>query len=155
MRLRRIITIGGISLLLLPPFAAAQTRPDLSGTWEWQGAEGVSRDGVKGPVRVIEVSGGAFNCGKVCTIVQTTKALTVSRPADDKTPKRQDVVLAFGATGSAKAEWDGENLVVTNSMGVITTKQTLIRQGKTLIVTSVVEAPGADASPVVQTYIMK
>ena len=156
MRLRKIIMISGISLLLLPPFAIAQTRPDLSGTWEWQGAEGVSRDGVKGPVRVIEVSGGAFNCGKVCTIVQTTKALTVSRAADDKTPKHPDVVLTFGGvTGSAQAQWDGEKLVVTNSMGVITTRQTIIRQGKTLIVTSVVEAPGADASPVVQTYITK
>jgi hypothetical protein len=115
----------------------------------------VSRDGVKGPVRVIEVSGGAFNCGKVCTIVQTTKALTVSRPADDKTPKHQDVVLAFGVTGSAQTQWDGEKLVVTNAVSVVTTKQTIFRQGNKLVVTSVIEAPGADSSPVVQTYVKK
>jgi len=154
--MRKRITMSGICLLLLPTSSLAQARPDLSGTWEWQGAEGVSRDGVKGPVNVIEVSGGAFNCGKVCTLVQTTKALTISRPADDKTPKRPDVVLTLGAvSGSPQAHWDGERLVVTNSLGVITTKQTIVRQGKKLIVTSEVAAPGADTSPVVQTYMTK
>jgi len=58
-------------------------------------------------------------------------------------------------SGSPQAHWDGERLVVTNSLGVITTKQTIVRQGKKLIVTSEVAAPGVDTSPVAQTYMTK
>jgi len=155
MRISELITIGGVCLLIGVP-VTAQTRADLSGTWEWQGAEGVSRDGVKGPVRVLEVSGGAFNCGRLCTIVQSSRAITISRPADEKGPKHQDVVLTFtGPSGDVHAQWDRDKLLVTNSVGMITTKQTIARQGNKLIVTSLVAAPGVDASPVVQTYIKK
>lgn len=150
------ITISSVCLLLGMSSMLAQSRPDLSGSWELQGAEGVGRGGVKGSVHVLEVSGGAFNCGRICTIIHARQSLTVSRLADDKAPKRQDVVLAIGGvTGSAEARWDGDKLVVSNSLGVITTKQTIARQGNKLKVTSWIVAPGADPSPVVQTYIKR
>lgn len=156
MRPRSSIIAAGILVFVSSSIAGAQGRQDLSGTWEWQGAEGVSRDGVKGPVHVLEVSGGAFNCGTTCTIAQTDLAVTISRPGDGKSPRRQDVVLPLtGTSGSSQSQWNGDTLQVTNSISVITIKQTISRQGSRLIVTSTVLAPGADSSPVVQTYLRK
>jgi hypothetical protein len=156
MRVLSAIIVCSIGVVTSAALTASQGRVDLSGTWEWQAAEGVSRDGVKGPVHVVEVSGGAFNCGKLCAIVQTQQGLTISRPADERVPKKQEVMLQFtGTSGGSQAQWEGDKLQVTNSFNVITIKQTIARHGNRMIVTNVVVAPGADPSPVVQTYLKK
>lgn len=148
-----VMLFAAVGLLLCGQAPSAQRRPDFSGTWVFLEAEAtVTRSGGRGPVRVLEVSGAAFNCGAQCTIVQNARTLTVSRPAPENAPQRPDVVLNLNTGG---AQWEGNNLVVTQSMGVLQIRQVIALEKDRLIVTSLIVTTSVDDAPVRQTYVRK
>lgn len=169
MRALAVVIVATVGLLLTSQGLSAQRKPDFSGTWVYVAAEAaVTRNGGKGPVRVIEVSGAAFNCGVQCTIVQNAQTFSVSPAALENGVKRPDVVLNIAGGEStvtqslqplvqypANAEWNGDQLVVTRSMGVLSIRQTIALEKNQLIVTSLIMTGGPDDAPVRQTYARK
>ena len=119
----------------------------------------------KGPVRIIEVSGAAFNCGVECTIKQSGQALlTVSRVPGEDGVTRPPVVLEIvpgdvthqpvGPAGTM-ATWEGDQLVVTRSMGVLSIRQTITIERGQLVVASLVDTGRPDDIRSRQTYSRK
>jgi hypothetical protein len=148
------------------PGLSAQRPPDLSGTWVYAGAEASAtrNGGGKGPARIIEVSGAAFNCGIECTIAQEGQTLTISRTPGEDGAKRPPAVLQI-ATGDGPnqpvgpagtlAKWEGEQLVVTRSMGVLSIRQAITIERGQLVVASLVDTGRPDDLRSVQTYSRK
>jgi hypothetical protein len=144
MRTWVVLAIATAGLLLSGQRVAARQRPSFSGTWTFLEAQATTRDGREVPAHILLVSGAGFNCGAQCTIVQDARTIRVSRPAENGTTPR-DLVLTFAAddpqsaqpqTNAAHATWDGDTLLVTQSMGPVTIRQTIVRQQNRLIVTS-------------------
>jgi hypothetical protein len=146
MRTWVVLAIATAGLLLSGQRVAARQRPSFSGTWTFLEAQATTRDGRTMPAHILFVSGAGFNCGAQCTIVQDDRTLRVSRPAENGTTP-PDLVLTFEAggdgapspqpqTNGAHAKWDGDTLLVTQSMGPMTIRQTIARQQNRLVVTS-------------------
>jgi len=130
----------------------AQSKPDFSGTWSFATDQTAPSGGAtgKGGARAVGyLSGGAVNCMTECTIVQTSRTLTISRPADTDGVKPPDVVLNLDGSESkiadsfksrrieftAHAKWDGGKLVVTHSIAALTITQTLaLEHGRLTVV---------------------
>ncbi len=146
MRTWVVLAIATAGLLLSGQRVAARQRPSFSGTWTFLEAQATTRDGREVPAHILLVSGAGFNCGAQCTIVQDARTIRVSRPAENGTTP-PDLVLTFEVSGDgapspqpqtngAHATWDGDTLLVTQSMGPMTIRQTIARQQSRLIVTS-------------------
>ena len=157
--------MAGLAIVAIPLVVqlSAQTRPDLSGTWTFVSAEAPgARGGRSGvAVRVLEVSGAAFNCGAECTIVQDARALTIARTPDPDGVKRPVVVLNLdgrasaisqsmgsSTTFSAKAEWTGNTLTTTRALGLLTIRQTISIENSRLTIRTWINAARDDTAPV-------
>jgi hypothetical protein len=88
----------------------------------------------------------------------------VSRP-EEKGKKPRDIVLTFASSGTgaqsahddaASARWDGQKLLVTNSIGTMTIHQTIAVQRDRMVVTSQMTTVGADPGEIWrQTYVRR
>jgi hypothetical protein len=131
--------------LLAGPRSAVRQPPNLSGTWTFLESQATKLDGQTVSAHFLIVSGAGFNCGAVCTIAQDARTLRVSRP-EEKGRKPRDIALTFASPQKEEgqsahenpltATWDGRTLVVTKSIGTVTTRQTIVLQENRLIVTS-------------------
>ena len=160
----------------VPAVSFPTRHTDFSGTWTHvsstyagRGRGGSGGEGLR-EVQAIFTSGGAINCGLECTIVQDAGTLTVtvtSTPPNTTPPDGGEVVLnidgrdtALGRPNSlghiAKAEWDGDKLVVTRyietTVGQLTCTQTLSIEGGTLTLVSQFNVSDA---PTTMTYVKR
>lgn len=163
MRTSVVLAIVTAALFVAGPRLVARQRPSLSGTWTFLESQVTRRNGQVAPAHILFVDGAGFNCGAACTIVQDGRTLRVSRP-EENGKKPRDIVLTFAPTetgaqsahdGDATAKWDGQQLLVTNSMGTMTIHQTIAVQKDRMIVTSQMTTGTTPGEIWRQTYVRR
>ncbi len=156
-----VLAVVTAALFVAGPRLVARQRPSLSGTWTFLESQVTTRDGQDAPAHILFVDGAGFNCGAACTIVQDGRTLRVLRP-EEKGKKPRDIVLTFVSSGTsaqsahdndASARWDGQKLLVTNSMGTMTIHQTIVVQKDRMVVTSQMTVGTAPGEIWRQTYV--
>jgi hypothetical protein len=162
MRTSVVLAVVAAALFVTGPSLAARQRPNLSGTWTFLESRVTTRDGQDVPAHILFVDGGGFNCAAACTIVQDARTLRVSRP-EENGKKPRDIVLTFEAgrgagspsadDAAAGARWDGQKLLVTNSMGTMTIHQTIAVQKDRMVVTSQLTTGTTPGEIRRQTYV--
>jgi beta-lactamase regulating signal transducer with metallopeptidase domain len=147
------------------------TQPNFSGDWLLVGSTFMGSGRSSGDGRMVSiVSGAPVNCGRECTIVQSTGSLTILRTAttqDAAPPDDGTVVLNLEGGEStiaqaadplaeykAAAAWDGDTLVVTRSITQsLLVTQSLSLEENTLRVVNTFNIP--NSAPVTLTYMRR
>jgi len=111
------------------------------------------------------VSGAAANCKIECTIAQDDKSVTISLPADAKGMKPRDTLLLFAGemeavssrpqTDAYRAKWEGDRLVVSNSVAFVSITQQLFIENGQLTIASKVNNPDGTTHSAVFVYARK
>ena len=164
-----------VAVVLFAAGLSAQGKPNFTGKWTMQpdpnaappGGGGGGGGGGRGGRGGGFGGGGAFNCGMECTIAQDANALTVTTTGANGETKRvfkldgSDSKIdmpgrggAAGTTETAKAMWDGNNIVISMTRSIdrggspmsITSKTTIAMEGGNMTVQTATDA-GQGAQP--------
>jgi hypothetical protein len=139
--------------VLCASFAAAQTTPDLSGTWKMNPAKSkFERPAPNGIAVKIEQKDSAFKETLYLTFGNNEQSIEYEYATDGKEVELKDPKAPYTIT----ARWEGKTLIQTmkqkgKSQG-FTRKFTLSEHGRSLSL--VIENPNADGSKTVDTLFM-